>query len=214
MHLIRIVVATCVACTLGCNLRNAECTYFDQPADQPLTPLARPAQGQTATKHPAPELSAWKGDAPLIVRLFTPGMPPPPCSDRDSGLTLAVWSDGVVLIAADPLRPLRGLRVGQVDPTLVRSALDRVDESGFFWRPQVVPAVDAAYASVRVTRSGTTARHFSDGSTSGDADWWKLVLSALEPLNPECTRPLSEVLQSGEFRGYVAADWGSTPWVK
>src|SRR5690606_14154452 len=157
---------------------------------------------------------AATADAPIVVVLFDAGRPADPES-RSSGIRLAVWEDGTVLVASDPLHPDREMRVGLLEPNELTSALSDLDRAGFFTRPEtVLVAPDSSFVRVTARSAATTRTHALDTYYQSQIDWWPAVIAALERLRPAEVRPVEAAATEGTFRGYVLAEWWRTPWAR
>ncbi|MFM9996219.1 MAG: hypothetical protein ACKVU4_10505 [Phycisphaerales bacterium] len=153
-------------------------------------------------------------DAPIVVVVFDAGRPANP-SARSSGVRLAVWEDGTVLVAADPLHPERDMRVGQLAPDQLTAALSDLDQAGFFAQPATfLVAPDSDHLRVAARSKGTEQTHSLDRYHQLHADWWPPVIAALEQLRPPKTWPVADAATDGEFRGYILAEWWRTPWAR
>lgn len=155
-----------------------------------------------------------KADDPIIVVVFDAGRPADPDS-RSSGIRLAVWEDGTVLVASDSLHPDRDMRVGQLSPDGLNSALRDLDRAGFFTQPETfLIAPDSAYIRVTARSTTSTRTHALDTYYQTQIDWWPSVVAALDRLRPTEVRPVSDAATNGTFRGYILAEWWRTTWTR
>jgi hypothetical protein len=155
---------------------------------------------------------------------------PAPAPD-ESGLALAVWSDGSILLPAAEADADASLLVGKVDPNDLAAALHSLREAGFFTAERASYAVpDAGSAAILARDGGQFAARIWHGSLNPgfggnvgtDADYrsfvkmWKAAESALRSLTPLEVQPLSDYLKqhaTDTFRGYRPADPWQTPWM-
>lgn len=179
-----------------------------------------PAASQVA---PAP-----KDPRPCIVLVQHGGNAP---ADQ-SGLRLAVWSDGAVLIPRSDREVGPHLLVGTLDPEEVVSAASTIAEAGFFTTERYGYAVpDGGYAVMLVRTDDASAAHCwheclspgYGGNINTDLEYlsfvrmWKKAASALGALTPSHVQRLADYLaeaQASDFRGYDPTEPWKTPWMK
>jgi len=145
------------------------------------------------------------------------------------GLVLAVWEDGVLLLAADPAAPGERLLAGRAEKADVAALIEAIGKTGFFEEKReghVVP--DAASTTIAARAGGREAlRSWHEhllpgfgGDINTDADYrrfvrmWKGTRGAIEALAPVEVRRLEEASPGGGFRGYDPASPGRTSWMR
>lgn len=202
MNLIVLAVVAGLSALPGCS---------DPPPPPP------PRQGDAAAKH---TLSVSANDPTLVVS-YDAGMPADPES-RSSGVRLAVWEDGTVLAATDPLHPDRSMRVGRLTSEQAAAAWSALDQSGFFAQPDTfLVAPDSAYVKITARSGGDeegaaarTHTHSLDTYYQSQTAWWPRVEAALAKFHPDETGDVTAVAEKGVFRGYIVAEWWRTPWAR
>jgi hypothetical protein len=174
-----------------------------------------PGTQECVTTHPA--------DWPCLAVWHDGGMR----RNANSGLKLAVWSDGTILLSPREEKPGESLLVGKVDESDVKAMLQAVRDAGFFelGRDYVVP--DSSYATIAVRGDNKAAVHSWHGfllpGFGGDLNTdpsyrafikvWKRTAGAIESLAPVELHRLSERAGTDTmFRGYVIASPQKTGW--
>lgn len=171
-------------------------------------------------------LDSTRADPPTFVAFTSPGYPGP--EGPRGGLVLAVWSDGVVLFAADPMAPGKALRVGRIEEQRVGVTSARLSEVGFFDFPEAQHVgmhassmrLSALQGKQRRTQEWDEVLPSASGSWSLDtslltfADMWTRSKAALARLRPAASTPLEQAASGGSFRGYLTEQPYDTPWLR
>jgi len=148
---------------------------------------------------PPPEAAQ---EEPPVVRLdLSPLYPAPGSPLGPHGLELAVWSDGVVVFAADADRPEKGARIGRVAPQDVALLVRELEESGLLELPdRTLGRPHGAYGCLTVAHRGRRARfHVEEARLRApvfdpadlDLEWaWQRARWILSRFRPALSRPM------------------------
>jgi len=165
-------------------------------------------------------------DAPAVVVWRYAGIPGP--SERlVSGLELAVWSDGAILIASSRCSAGRYILVGRVEPKEVTELMGRIREEGFLGKWRTICPVDAGFTRISVRRGedvvsvawteclmpGVSGDLTRDSNYRSFVRMWRRTRGAIESLAPIELASLEEqVGKNGVFRGYRVDAPVKTAW--
>lgn len=145
-----------------------------------------------------------------------------------SGLELAVWKDGTILVAASERRlPGQGILVGKVDPKDLETALKQISDAAFFdsWSSRVVVGGGSTSISVEhgdkvatVARTetlmpGVGVNVSADPRSRALVRMWRRTRGAIEGISPiELSLLEKQIGKQGTFRGYNLNNPVSTAW--
>jgi hypothetical protein len=152
--------------------------------------------------------------------------------DAQSGLRLAAWPDGAVLMPRSDRGVGGHLLVGTLDPEEVVSVVETIGKAGFFAVERYGYAVpDGEYAVMLVRTGDVSAAHCwheclspnYGGNINTDLEYlsfvrmWRKAAGALYALTPSHVQRLAAYLaeaQANDFRGYDPTEPWQTPWMK
>lgn len=172
---------------------------------------------QTAGKTQGQETAEALQKVPCLVVVTYDARNRAGSGTSNSGIRLAVWEDGTVLRAVDPLHPDKDGRmcVGRLTSEQAAAAWAALGQSGFFSEQDTILVTpDSQHERVSVTLRNVTRTHALDTYHQSQTAWWPRVEAALEQFRPDDTRPVAEDAKDGAFRGFIVAEWWRTPWVR
>lgn len=154
-----------------------------------------------------------------------------PGAGERSGLRMAIWEDGSILIQPEPRWVTEHILIGTLDTRDLAATVSRIAQAGFFSVDREGYCVPSSGWSTLMVRTRTTSQVRSwhgtllpgfGGNLNTDEEYRRFVkmwresesaLLALTPLKVERLKTRLARSKGTGFRGYNPADPFGTPWM-